>query len=841
MPAPDEIKADRQSRFFEALCTWGGPESSIRAARDAVLDANDGHPPKVLDPFSGGGAIPLETARLGCDVVALELNPVAHIIELCTLDYPQRFGSALATDVYEWGTRFVNRARAEVGHLYPDPRSDGSSQATLDGSAETNRRVPIAYFWTRTVPCPNPAERPHTVPLVRQTWLRKKQGDLVALRLLPDRRTMTIEYQVAEASTEVELGFDPGAFSERGSTSCPLCGASVDVEYVREQGLAHRLGVDLMAVGLVQDGKHGKSYLGSAAADELLPRQESVDAMLGQLARHGFEPPSELVNVQDTQSFRTALYGLVRFGDLFTGRQQVLLLTLSRNVASIHEEMLSEGVEPPRAKAIATYLGLLVDRIADRSSTLCRWNSSPRAEKTENTFARQALPMTWDFSEANPFGGASGDMAGQLGYIVDVIAHCARTGRPVNVIRGSAMEIPLDDGSIDAVITDPPYYDNISYADLSDFFYVWLKRSLGFLHPEHLSGALTPKRGEAIAARYRHDGDADAAKAAYEEMMSQSFAECRRVLKSDGIMVCVYAHQTTAGWATLIEAVRRAGFVVVEAWPLDTEMATRGVAQGTASLASSIFLVARPRSGDETGDWAHNVRPELAQIVEDRVETLANLGISGTDLVIAAIGAGMRAYTRFSRVEKPNGEELQPDEYLDEVEREVAETILARIFQTDRAGLGRVDQQTQFYVMGRFEFGKALAPWDELNTLARGTGVELKEMTLGDDALIGFGKKRSEARLRDYSERGEAIELGRGTIDHLHRVLWLAENAPERVKEYLDFAQPDADRLRLVAHALSRPGLDASTDRGLEAEACERLLASFKRLVEDNLFTQSGA
>lgn len=208
--------------------------------------------------------------------------------------------------------------------------------------------------------------------------------------------------------------------------------------------------------------------------------------------------------------------------------------------------------------------------------------------------------------------------------------------------------------------------------------------------------------------------------------------------------------------------------------------------------------------------------------------------------MIAVIGAGMRAYTRYERVEKPNGEELEPDEYLDEVQREVAETIVARIFRTDRAGLGRVDQETQFYVMGRFEFGDALAPWDELNTLARGTGVELRELTLGDDALVAFGARRSEAGIRDYTMRGEAIELGRGTIDHLHRVLWLADIAPDRIKEYLESARPDPERLRLVAHALSRPGLDTGV-RGAEAEACERLLASFRRLIEDNLLTQAGA
>jgi putative DNA methylase len=788
--------------------------------------------------FAGGGAIPLEASRLGCDATAMELNPVAHLIELCTLDYPQRFGPSLAEDVHSWGGWLIARAKEEIGHLYPELVDGGGAQDTLEGGDSGRRRVPIAYLWTRTVSCPNPSEEPHSVPLVRQTWLVRKRGRCVALKVRPHRSSLTVSYEVVEGRAPDDLGFDPTAFSARGSTTCPLCGASVTADYAKTEGKAGRLGRELMAAALLRPGVRGKTYVGSQEAMTLRPAREDIQAILTQRREQGLVPPEGRIAAEDNQHFQAPLYGMETFGQLFTDRQLATVLTLCKHTRDAHDAMLKQGIEEERAKAVTTYLGILVDRVVDRSTLLCHWDST--LEKTANTYARQALAMKWDFSEANPFGGSSGDITIALSWITKVIEHCSKIDSPSRVVRGSAMQLPFADGEFDAVITDPPYYDNITYADLSDFFYVWLRESIGRLHTEHLSAPLTPKRTEAIVSPYRHDGDRNAAKAAYESMIAESFQEARRVLRPGGIMVCVYAHQTTAGWSTLIEAVRRAGFVVVEAWPLDTEMPVRGVAMGTASLASSIFIVARPRESTEVGDWAHDVRPELEQIVHDRVETLASLGVTGTDLVIAAIGAGMRAYTRYGRVEKPNGEELAPDEYLDEVEREVAETVLAKIFQTDRSGLGRVDQETQFYVMGRFEFGEALAPWDELNTLARGTGVELKGLTLSDEALVVFGKKRSEARLRDYSERGEAIELGRGTIDHLHRILWLADNAPERVKEYLDVARPDADRLRLVAHALSRPGLDTSSERSPEADACERLLGSFKRLVEDNLFTASA-
>jgi putative DNA methylase len=834
--APEEVDADGLATFFKSLCAWGGPSSAIAEARKQILAANDGEPPKVLDMFAGGGAIPLEATRLGCETTALELNPVAHLIELCTLSYPQRFGPSLADDVHQWGRRFIDRAKEEIGDLYPELVDDGNGQTTIEGPTEGSRRVPIAYLWTRTVPCPNPAEKPHTVPLVRQTWLVKKTERFVALKIVPDRPTMTLSYEVVGAASEGELGFDPAGHSKRGSTTCPLCGASIPLDYVKEQGRAGRLGVELMAVGLLPRSGRGKSYIGSREAATLLPDEERVARSLADLADQGFAPPDELICSQDNQAFLTPKYGLTLFRHLFQDRQLVMLLTLCKLTHEIHAEILREGIADARAKAITTYLGLLIDRMADYHSTLTHWVST--FEKTNSTYARQALPMSWDFSEANPFGGSSGDLCMHLNGIVKVVEHCAAAGKPVRVVRGSAMELPFQEGSFDAVITDPPYYDNVPYADASDFFYIWLKRSVGLLHQEHLSAELTPKRSEIVASRYRNDGSRDDARAAYVRMMADAFSEARRVLKPDGILVCVYAHQTTAGWATLIEAVRHAGFVVVEAWPLDTEMPVRGRAQGSAALASSIFLVARPRVEQETGDWAHEVRPELERIITERVGALPQLGITGTDLVIAAIGAGMRAYTRYARVEKPNGEELAAEEYLEEVEREVAEAALERIFGTDRSGLGRVDQETQFYVMGRFEFGEAFAPWDELNTLARGTGIELHDLANGTGSLIAFGAKRNEAKLSDYRERGGSIVLGRSTIDHLQRVLWLADNEPTKIRDYLDAARPDPERLRLVAHALSRPGLDSAAGRSEEAGACERLLGVWKRLVEDNLFTQ---
>src|SRR2546425_2041790 len=297
--------------------------------------------------------------------------------------------------------------------------------------------------------------------------------------------------------------------------------------------------------------------------------------------------------------------------------------------------------------------------------------------------------MLWDFAEINPLGNGSGNCMDSLNRSASAIEKCTiNIFNPSIVLRTSATKLPLEEASIDAVISDPPYYDNVSYADLSDFFYVWLKRSIGLLYPEHFSTPLTPKKQEAVMAAYRHNKNKEEARQSYEAMMAQAFSEARRVLKPGMPLICVYAHKTTLGWSTLIEALRHSGFVIVEAWPLDTERPGRSTAQGTAALASSIFLVARRRENEETGEYVSQVRPQLISIINERLDTLIGAGVTGADLIIATIGAGLRAYTQFARVEMPNGDELDAATYLGEVEREVAQHVLQRLL-----GLGEGEER----------------------------------------------------------------------------------------------------------------------------------------------------
>lgn len=824
-PQRDALDPVREATFFSDAMQWNAPDAFLDPLRRELLEANDGVPPKVLDPFAGGGAIPLEALRLGCSAFAVDLNPVAHLIQLCTLTYPQRFGSSLVDDLRHWGEWLTSYAHDRLASVYPKVRS---------GLGE---EWPVAYLWTRTVRCPNPALSAHDVPMIRQTWLVKRKGAYTAMRpTVDDGGGVTFQVRGPVGAPD-ELGFDPEEGSRRGSVTCHACGASVTTAWAKEQGLNNAIGTELLAAVVAHSG-HGKTYV---EANRLgTTDDQGIQDGLSDLAAAGFSPPDLEIATRRITGGTCIPYGLTRFSDLFLPRQMYMLLTLCRGVQEAHRHMLDSGLDDERARAVTTYLGLAVDRVADMSTTLCRWDSSARAERVTNTLARQALPMIWDFAESNPLSDSAASLAGQLKQSIDIVTRLTHVGRPATVVRGSATALPFDDESMDAVVTDPPYYDNIAYADLADFFYIWLKRSVGPLYPEHFSGEMSPRRREAIVARYRHDGDQEAARAFYEDQMQLAFEEAHRVLKKGAPLVCVYAHKTTLGWATLVRSLQRAGFTVTEAWPLDTEMPERVGQMNTASLASSIFLVARKRTGRSVGE-ADAVVGEVRQIVAERVKTLQGAGIAGADLVIAAVGAGLRAYTQHERVERSNGEELDPESYLQQVQGAVLEAWGKDL------GVSDADRTSRFYVFATREFGHAAVPFDEVNTLARGAGVELsgpKGLTKGDGALVSYGSKRSEVRVHDFLSRGDHDELGMaGTplIDVLHRLLWLRAHDPQRSAEFLMGARPDVGRLKVLAHALAGPALDtAGNGLNEEQKAIQRLLAAWPQVVDRPLESAAG-
>jgi putative DNA methylase len=472
VPAPTDSK--ERAVYMERmrkLCSWDAPTSVLEQARKDILAASGGQPPLVLDMFAGGGSIPLEALRLGCESYAVELNPVAHIIELCTLVYPQKYGSSLVADVKKWGEWVIERAKAQLAEFYPSLQSgqhsnDSMVQTTLTGeqihTTPNGTLTPIAYLWTRTVPCPNPTCGA-TVPLATQTWLRKKEGNYIASRMIPDHDTKKVRFKRVQSPTLQGLGFDPEAGSKRGNTACLHCGASVNSDYVKQEGRAGHMGQQLMAVVLTNREEAGKIYISEDAFSTAAPDQAILEERIQTICTEAdITPPDEHINDLETRWFSPPDYGFPRFTDIFTLRQLLALLTFTAEVHHAYATMLEEGLEPGQAAAITTYLGLMVDRLADRNSSICHWDNT--RETIANTYARQALPMMWDFVEVNPFGGGSGSVTGALGWILESVQSLVAYDQPAYVYRTSANQLPFEGKMMDAVITDPPYYDNVSYA-----------------------------------------------------------------------------------------------------------------------------------------------------------------------------------------------------------------------------------------------------------------------------------------------------------------------------------------------------------------------------------------
>ena len=847
VPAP-ATNAERQeaSSFVAKLASYVPDAKIIEMAAKRIKQVNGGKVPKVLDMFAGGGAIPLESARLSCESHALDYNPVAHLIQLCTLVYPQTFGPKLADEFEHWSQVILERMQRDVGELYPPIRipetKDVASQMELFG--ENNQQIsqevePVAYIWARTVPCRRPGcDAP--VPLVRQAWLRKsKNGTVAAIPRIESGSRLCWDIVSGGSTRNVsEQWKQTGA----GQAVCVECNTPAPSDHVKEMARAQRMGESLAAV--VVQGSRSKLYL-SPDYSELIS-SEKIEKRLNILERElGLDHSDETLISSSVTNLRN--YGVEHYRELLTLRQLLVLFTLIKHIRRVHVEMLDEGIDQQRARALLAYFGMAFGRVTNSFTKFCRWQG-----RDQITIAaigdRQALKMIYDFSEISVFARTAGCLSFAFENEAFCIRELARISNSSVVTRGNAEKLFYDDETFDAIVTDPPYYSSIFYSDISAFFYVWLKRIVGDLYPEHFALPMPPKRREAVAQPSEHDGNVQMANEHYQNLMRRSFAEARRVLKPGAPLVCVYAHRTTEGWATLIRALVGAGLTVTEAWPVQTEARGRVNALGRAALSDSIFFVARRRNEEKTGKYEIDVEPELHSIASERVVTLwaDGKGIGGADLLMAAVGAGLRAYTRFANVEYANGEPMPAELYLREVEGVVLDVMLDEIFGLRSSAVGSVDSITRFYVLWRFTYRESNIEAGDAYVFCYPQGIEID----GSSGLSGpppslVEKSNSKFRVRSYEERGDNEELGMGSdgqpaplIDVLHRMIWLIENRPVELQVFLKAACTNVEQLRLITQALCAPvlnrrpeGKDATTTK--EMGMLSKLTANWRSLVEE--------
>lgn len=639
--------------------------------------------PLVVDPFAGGGSIPLEALRVGADAFASDLNPIPVLLNKVVLEYIPKYGQRLADEVRKWGDWIKREAEKELAEFYPkDP-----------GGA-----TPSAYLWARTIRCEGPGCGAE-VPLLRSLWLAKTPNRSFALQLVPRPRVKRVDFSIIQKqergwvaqddpTTKVE---DPklDGTVKRGSATCPCCGFTTPVAHVRGQLRSRQGGTSdarLFCIITTCDSMHGRAYRLPTdgdlkavlrATDELGKRTKAHKGPLSLV-------PNEKLDIRGVRHTWSMIYGFRTWDSFYLNRQLLALVTLQQLLPEIKIEE-GNNAEHGLTNAVRTCLALAVSRQTDYTSSLCSWHLT--RELIGHTFTRQALPMIWDFAEVNPFSGTSGDFEGAVEWVFRVCrSNIHLADHSATAQQASATEHPLPSDSADLFVTDPPYYDAVPYAYLSDYFYVWLRRSLINQDESMFRDGAVPKDQEIVVDRPHELSNSTHDIDFYERALTKAFAEGRRVLRPEGIGTIVFASKTTSSWEAILKAVIDAGWIISGSWPIDTEMESRVAAQGQARLASSVHLVCRPRENqngttreDEIGDW-RDVLQELPRRIHGWMPRLAEEGVVGADAIFACLGPALEVFSRYSRVEKANGEPITLHEYLEHtwaaVSREALHLIL---------------------------------------------------------------------------------------------------------------------------------------------------------------------
>ncbi|MEM3723897.1 MAG: hypothetical protein QW179_05615, partial [Candidatus Hadarchaeales archaeon] len=596
----------------------------------------------------------------------------------------------------------------------------------------------------------------------------------------------------------------------RGAVAtCPVCGSTVDDDKVRKLFQEGKSGQRMVAVVLHHPKKPGKFYRTPVENDLKVCREAEaylVEKRRKLMNEWGFDPvPDEPMPPKETLGFRVQRYGILKWGDLFNSRQKLALITFVEKVRQAYEKMLGEGYDKEYAKAVASYLAFGIDRQLDYNSTLCVW--AVAGEFVAHTFGRQALPMVWDYFELSPWSEATGDWNSAMDWIRRVVEHFSQIQSPATltlsslpvpvVTQASATSLPYPDNYFDAVFTDPPYYDNVPYSYLSDFFYVWLKRTVGELYPDLFSGPLTPKSKEIVA--YTHNKSWGEAKTFFEDNLKKSFQEIYRVLKPGGIATIVYTHKSTSGWETLINSLLDSGLVVTASWPIHTEMKERLRAQESAALASSVYFVARKIKREEIG-WYPQVKEEIRRHTIRKLEKLWQEGISGADFFVSAIGSAVEIFGKYEKIMDYEGNVIRADKLLNLVRDVVVDYAIRQILHNGIAQ--ELSPLTKFYILYRWTYQEKKVHFDDARKLAQSTGIDLTQ-----EWDRGFIKKEKEfIRVLGPEDRSlEELEESDELIDVLHRmqILWKSGKRDEMKKVLSETGWGSKDVFYRVAQAIA--------------------------------------
>jgi len=759
-----------------------------RAGHEALGGAV-GTKPLVVDPFAGGGSIPLEALRVGADTFASDLNPIPVLLNKVALEYAPKYGQRLADEVRKWGDWVRAETESALSDFYPKD-SDGST--------------PIAYLWARTIQCEGPGCG-YRVPVMGTFYLRKKPGNYVRLILKPDDKNKNFSVTIV---SETKHNPDDDGTARRSSVTCPRCKfttARVRVEAQVGDAKGGACQAQLMAVVTTRKRVTGRFYRPPDLRD-LHAIERSKQRLEQEKAANesglSFVPDEELPYLRSI--FNVHVYGVHNWGDLFAPRQQLALGTLCKVLRRARKLLQGQNSDEPELnRAVLICIAFAIDKHADFNSSISRWAN--HMEKSVATFGRQALGMLWDWGEMVPIGESTGSFSVALDWCINAL-DCVFKAQlvPGTVQMLSATKHVLPDNMANYLITDPPYYDAVPYADLSDYFYVWLKRSLEGAGLEYFDETLTPKEQEVVQLAERNPKYAYKTKARFEQLMRESLVEGRRYVAPDGLGVVVFAHKTTDGWEAMLEGLIGAGWIVTASWPIDTEKPDRPRAQGSAALASSIHLACRPRgnkynlekNGEKIGDW-RDILLELPSRIHDWMPRLADEGVVGADAIFACLGPALEIYSRYERVEKANGDQVSLKEYLVYVWAAVAKEALAVVFkgadasgfeedarltamwlwtlfagQTGADGLDEeIDEESE--VTGSKTNGYVLE-YDAARKIAQGLGANLESMPSlveinGETATLLsvaertrrlFGKDESESPAKTRKKKKDQFQLG---------------------------------------------------------------------------------